>query len=34
LPALVGMLRLKGEHDSDEQDEITREDIFPDDETT
>ena len=35
LPALVGMLRLKGEREADERDEITREDAFPaDDETT
>jgi len=28
------MLRLKGEHDTDERDEITREDVFPGDEIT
>jgi hypothetical protein len=28
------MLRLKGEHDTDERDEITREDLFPGDEVT
>jgi hypothetical protein len=34
LPALVGMLRLKGEREADDRDEITREDVFPADETT